>query len=81
MSRYLTRQQREELVKNLLPCPLCGITVELDICLLVSCDPNDLDEEHASGSWSVICGSCGITLPGFDDVDLLVRRWNERTTQ
>jgi Pyruvate/2-oxoacid:ferredoxin oxidoreductase delta subunit len=79
VSRYLTKQQRLELTTTLQPCPLCGTTDELALCIMVCCDPADLDEGQAGGTWSVYCSGCGIVLPGFDGITLLAKRWNERT--
>jgi len=63
---------------NLLPCPLCQDDVEQDLDKFVLCDPNDMDEEQAEGTWGVRCGCCGITLAGYDTPEQAVTRWNGR---
>lgn len=64
---------------DLLPCPLCGVDGEQDLSKVVVCDPQDLDEENASGTWGVTCVSCGCVVAGFEIPADAVKRWNCRT--
>lgn len=63
---------------DLAPCPLCGVDGEQTISRMVVCQEGHLDSESVIGVWSVVCGNCGLVMPGGALPRTAVEAWNNR---